>query len=41
MKRKSDGKMILLPINYSHRFNNEGKIIRSVAYYSSQHMESE
>ena len=23
MKRKSDGKMILLPIHYSHRFNNE------------------
>ena len=39
MKRKSDGKMILLPIHYSHRFNNEGKIIRSVAYYSSKHME--
>ena len=39
MKRKSDGKEILLPIHYSHRFNNEGKIIGSTAFYSSKHME--
>ena len=39
MKRKSDNKLILLPIHYSHTFNNEGKIIRSTAYYSSKHME--
>ena len=39
MKRKSDNKIILLPIHYSHTFNKEGKIIRSTAYYSSKHME--
>ena len=39
MKRKSDGKLIILPIHYSHTFNNEGKIINSIAYYSSKHME--
>ena len=39
LKRKTDGKEILLPIHYSHRFNNDGKIIRSNAFYSLKHME--
>ncbi len=39
MKRKSDDKLVLLPMHYIHTFNDEGKIIRSNAYYSSKLLE--
>ncbi len=39
MKRKSDDKLILFPIHYVHTFNDEGKIIRSNAYYSAKLLE--
>ena len=39
LKRKADGKEILLPIHYSHRFDSDGKIIGSNAFYSLKHME--
>lgn len=37
--RKSDGKKFELPIMYSHDFDDEGKIIRSMAYFSSKVLE--
>jgi hypothetical protein len=37
--RKSDGKKFELPIMYSHDFDDNGKITRSMAYYSSKHLE--
>lgn len=37
--RKSDGKKFELPIMYSHDFDDEGKITRSMAYYSSKQLE--
>ena len=37
--RKSDGKKFELPILYIHDFNDEGKITRSSAYYSSKVLE--
>ena len=37
--RKSDGKKFELPIMYSHDFDDDGKITRSIAYYSSKHLE--
>jgi len=36
---KEDGKKIALPIMLSDSFNKEGKIVRSMAYYSSNHFE--
>jgi len=39
MKRKSDDKLILFPIHYVHTFNDEGKIIRSNAYYNTKLLE--
>jgi len=37
--RKADGKKFELPILYIHNFNDEGKITRSNAYYSSKVLE--
>ena len=37
--RKSDGKKFGLPILYIHDFNDDGKITRSSAYYSSKVLE--
>jgi ketosteroid isomerase-like protein len=37
--RKSDGKKFELPILYIHDFNDDGKITRSSAYYSSKVLE--
>ena len=39
LKRKSDQKNIVVPIMYAHDFNEEGKIIRSMAYMSSKWLE--
>lgn len=39
MKRKSDGKEVVLPIHYSHRFNDEGKIAGGSVYYSPNAIE--
>jgi len=39
LARKSDGKKFELPILYIHDFNDEGKITRSSAYYSSKVLE--
>ncbi|NER09992.1 hypothetical protein SAMN06265375_101480 [Muriicola jejuensis] len=36
LTRKSDQKKIVMPIMYAHDFNEEGKIIRSMAYMSSK-----
>lgn len=38
-KSKADGKVTEFPIMLSHDFNDEGKIIREMAYYSSNHFE--
>ena len=37
--RKSDSKKFELPVLYIHDFNDEGKITRSMAYYSSKVLE--
>ena len=34
MKRKSDGKEVDLPVHFSDRFDNEGKIIRRTSYWN-------
>ncbi len=36
VKRKSDGKEIVLPALYIHDFNDDGKIVRSSAYISTK-----
>ncbi len=36
LTRKSDQKKIVMPIMYAHDFNEEGKIMRSMAYMSSK-----
>ncbi|MEY8020432.1 nuclear transport factor 2 family protein [Muriicola sp. SD30] len=36
LTRKSDDKKIVMPIMYVHDFNDEGKITRSMAYFSSK-----
>ncbi|WP_031444337.1 MULTISPECIES: nuclear transport factor 2 family protein [Arenibacter] len=36
LTRKSDGKKIILPALYLHDFDEEGKIIRSIAYVSTK-----
>ena len=34
MKRKSDGKEVDVPVHFSDRFDNEGKIIRRTSYWN-------
>jgi hypothetical protein len=38
-KQKSDGKIINLPLMLSHSFNDEGKVVREYAHYSSNHFD--
>ncbi len=40
MKRKSDGKEIVLPALYIHDFNDDGKIVRSNAYISTKALDA-
>lgn len=37
--RKTDKKEFVIPAHYSHRFNDEGKIIAETGYYSFVHLE--
>jgi hypothetical protein len=36
LTRKSDKKKIVMPAMFIHDFNDEGKIVRSSAYFSSK-----
>ncbi|RTE52063.1 nuclear transport factor 2 family protein [Arenibacter aquaticus] len=38
--RKSDGKKFILPAMYTHDFNDEGKVIRTIAYVSTKILDS-
>lgn len=40
-KSVSDGKVVEFPIMLSHTFDKDGKIIQSMAYFSSNHIEQE